>query len=395
METIYIEPIFVKQIKRTYYKVVTKNIRIAILTIVLFIGYFYRLAVPLPKDITKGDFQIFYKSVENFINGKNIYYETVKSYQELDRNPGDKGYAYFPGYLYLYCILVLLENIVLITANVYIPPAYLYLLPFMVVHLLTLLLLFKILDKQSLWIKLFAAAFWIMNPIATAKGSFEGRDVIPIMLCLLALYFIETDDVLAGTFYALSIMFKTYPIILFPLLVTKSHNKLNFLISGSLIGITMSFPFIQNLQDILTYIRGAVFVHSERFIQGQPFLWYIRYHYKIEFFELIPFKFYAIASIVGGWLITIVILLQNKFNNWLKNKWVISSLAFVNFYIFTPVLNRSYLLWGIPIFLATITTFDTNKRFKTVFIVFLSFLWIFLTWYLIQWKDGFHIWHPI
>ena len=47
------------------------------------------------------------------------------------------------------------------------------------------------------------------------------------------------------------------------------------------------------------------------------------------------------------WLAVILI----RWGGWLKDKYALSALSFGVFYLFTPVLNRTYLLWFLPVFI--------------------------------------------
>ena len=82
----------------------------------------------------------------------------------------------------------------------------------------------------------------------------------------LALIFLEKDDVLAGALLALSIVFKTFPVILIPLFLIKTKNKWKFLGAAALVGVFFSLPFLTSIENFMTYLNGTIFVHTESFI---------------------------------------------------------------------------------------------------------------------------------
>ena len=75
------------------------------------------------------------------------------------------------------------------------------------------------------------------------------------------------------------------------------------------------------------------------------------------------------------------------------DKDILSTVSFIRFYAFTPILNRTYLLWFLPVFIIGTYNF-VEKRNKFIYYVVLIGFYGFYYWYLLQWKDGFHIWRP-
>jgi len=251
------------------------------------------------------------------------------------------------------------------------------------------LLLYKMLRKENYYILLLGLFVWLFNPYIQVKSLYTYSDSIPILFMLLALHYLEKDDVLSGAFYALSIALKTFPIILLPIFLIQSKDKIKFILSGLIIAFAISVPFMKSVTDFTTYLDGAIFVHGSRAMQGRPFLFYISYFYKIELFQIIPLKIYTYFAMFSGMLVTTYLLLKTK----LKDPYVLSTISFILFYLFTPVLNRTYLLWFMPVMIIGLSNILKDKK-PIYYIASLTGFYTFYHWYLSIWKDGFHIWHP-
>lgn len=355
----------------------TKYIKPLVIILIFILAIFQRLVF---FDQTGKDSYAYERAVSDFIDGINPYKWTIEAYNNPD-DPGNHGYAYLPGFLYINYFFYLIN---LVTK---IPFVYLQKVPVLLADIGIGILLVKELYKKSYFVTLFALLVWFVNPYFYIKNNYVYNDPLPIFFMLLALYYLEKDDVLSGTYYALSIALKTFPILLLPPFLFKSKSKVQFLSACAIIALFISLPF---LSDLKTYLNGAIFVHGDRFIQGRPFLFYISYFYKIEFFQIIPFKVYTYLSIFSGWLLTIAMQISGK----LKDRYTLALLPFLTFYLFTPVLNKTYLMWFMPIFL--IGTFNaTYQKSKVLFYITICGFWLFNYWYLSIWKDGFNIWRPL
>jgi hypothetical protein len=237
---------------------------------------------------------------------------------------------------------------------------------------------------------LFSLTLWFVAPYIVLKHNYVYVDPIPIFLMFLSLYLLKKDSVLSGASYALSVGVKTFPLVLLPIMILSTKDKKKFLIAGAIVGISFSLPFMTSIDDFMTYLNGAILIHSQRFIQGRPFLFYISYFYKVEFFQIIPFRVYTLLAMFGGWILTTTLYYLKL----VKNEYILSLIAFVVFYTFTPVLNRTYLLWFLPIF-SVGTYYIFKKRYMVLYYAATLSFWIFYYYYLIDWKDGFHIWRPL
>lgn len=373
---------------------------------VLLWGFHKRLNLALSAT-PGGDYSTHLRAISDLFAGKSPYAWTLETYANLENDPTNKGYAYFPGILYvngfLYLISLILQLGFGLTAP-WLSPAFVLHLPGILAHLgVGVFLANYFLQRKKAYLPgLFAVSFWVFNFYFVLKGSLAGFDAVPVLFLLFALDRLEKDDVLAGVFFALSVLFKTFAVITFPLFLLRSKKAWKFLAAGFLVALTFSLPFMRSWQDFWIYVQGALLVHGDRFIQGRPFLQYIAWYGQIEFFRIIPFGFYSLSSIFSGWVLIffnkILMKIKELQKLSLEGKYAISALPFLSFYALTPVLNRTYLLWGIPFFLlGSYEIFGVSKkRWKKALYYALNIsYWIFCYWYLAQWKDGFHIWHPI
>ncbi len=373
-------------------------------------GFVWRFNLALDSS-PGGDFSTHVRAIYDLVDGRNPYAWTVESYENLENDPTNKGYAYFPGILYVNTFLYLMSVICRFTLGLdfaWCSPSFMLHLPGILASAgISAFLLWHFYKKKDYLAMVFSVGFWSLNFYLVLKNSLAGFDAVPILMMLLALNYLEEDDVLSGLFFALSILFKTFAVILFPLFLLRSRKPLKFLVAGFITAFVFSIPFMTSVADFWTYVQGALLVHGERFVQGRPFLYYISYYYDVELFRIISFSFYSLGSIFSGWVLISINRLLKIFSfskvfkrpvlkGWhLENKYSVAVLPFLSFYALTPVLNRTYLLWGLPVFLLGSYEFFKRKRLLVLFYVLNCVWWVFCYWYLAQWKDGFHIWHPI
>lgn len=346
-----------------------------------------------------GDFSTHMRAVSDLFAGKNPYEWTLSTYENLKNDPTNKGYAYFPGIMYVNAFLLSFWLILKHSCGMAVEPAFFLHLPGILANLGVGLFLFFYLVKRDKIAALFSVVFWTFNFYLVLKNSLAGFDAVPILFLLLALNFLQKDDVFSGFFFSLSVLFKTFAVITFPLFLFRSKKPWKFLVAGFVTALAFSIPFMGNWPDFWTYVQGALLVRGDRFVQGRPFLYFISYYFSVEFFRIIPFGFYSLGSIFSGWILIslnkVVSLIKSVSRFSILNKYSIVVLPFISFYVLTPVLNRTYLLWGVPFFLLGSYEFFESKGKTWLFYVLNSFYWVFCYFYLAVWKDGFHIWHPI
>ncbi len=328
------------------------------------------------------DIYAYQRAIGDFLTGVNPYQWTIESFSNPD-DPGNHGFAYFPGLIYLFSPLYL------IGLNTGLSYTLLWKIPVLLADIGVGILLFKYFNKKGILPLTAALLLWFFNPYSFFRTGYTYTEPITIFFMFLALLYLEKDDVLAGAFYGLSIVMKTFPYILFPVFLLKAGDKKKLILSMGLVGLFFSLPFMTSWQNLLTYIQGTLLVHGERFVQGRPFLYYISYFYNIEFFQIVPFKVYSLLAGFSGWVLVVILYFSKK----VKDKFILALIPFLTFYLFTPVFNRTYFLWFLPIFLVAVYKIF-EKKYRWAFYLTLILFFSFAGWYLLQWKDGFHIWHP-
>ncbi len=360
-----------KNKKRNYFKYFT-------ITVIFFVACLVRIRY---FGQTGKDIYAYEKSAEDLLTGVNPYIWTIKSYSNPD-DPGNHGYAYLPLLLYINSFFYVLGTILDM------PFFVLSKIPVLLADLGVGLLLVRYLYGKSFQALLAALLFWFWNPYFVLKHNYVYTDPIPVFLCLLALFYLEKDDVLAGVFLALAVAAKPFSIVFLPLFLIRAAKPLKLFVASAIVGVVLSIPFLKSWTDFMIYLNGAVFVHGERFVQGRPFLFFISYYGKIELIRMIPIKIYAYSSVILAWVVSIISHFLWRF----KDKYLIGAFSLLVFYFLTPVLNRTYLIWLMPIFIVAVYNLFNRKAF--VYYSFLASYWTFYYVYLYYWRDGFHIWHP-
>lgn len=376
------------------YKEVAKKLLIFLILVVSFIPRYQLLSQQ------GDDFGTYLEAMEAFTAGNNPYTQTLETFKHLDTNPGDKGYAYLPGFLYIYSFIYVVIFLIVKNYQVFYTPEVLSLvdqlwkIPTYLADLGIGILLIKSLYKKSYIALVFALVIWYFNPYFWYKRNYITSDPVTIFFMLLSLYYINKDKVISGTTFALAVIFKSFPILLLPIYLINCKSlkeAFKFIGAGIIMFLFISLPFIlKGPHDFMDYLKGALLVHGERFVQGRPYLYYISYYYKIEFFQIIPFKLYTYLASFSGWLVVTLIWLKFKYTE----KYSLSIVPFLTFYLFTPVLNTTYTVWFLPVFILGLFELF-QKRFKWAYYVILLAWYAFMWWYLVQWKQGFHIWHPV
>ncbi len=328
------------------------------------------------------DFLEYEKALDSLLKGENPYTETIKTYnyKEGDRANPDHGFAYFPLFLYvlipLYYLAPVLNTSLFVLSRI----------PVLIGDVVCGLILVRILYKKDYLASIFAACIYLFNPHNLTKDTYTFFDPLAILFIFLSIVYLNKNNLISGIFFAVSIGFKSFAYILFPLLLLLSKEKKKFIIGGSLTGLAISAPFLRSLEFFSDYIRGSLLVHSERPIQGRPLPFFISYFYKIEFLQLIPIKIYTYLASFSGFIVSLLIWLKFKFSD----KYILSSLSFILFYLFTPVLNKTYLIFFIPIFILGAYNFAELFKKKYIYYIILLTFYLFYTWYLSIWEHGFH-----
>jgi len=345
--------------------------------IVIFSYFFYKNYEFL--FLPGGDKKTYVKAITDFIAGRNPYEWTITTYSDQKEYESDLGYAYLPGFLFL------LSPIYAYAMFFNLPYDLLSKIPVLICDLLIGILIYKKIAKHNYLAGLFGFLIWYINPYFLLKDTYTLNDQIPTLFMLLSLIYLGKDSVKTGAFFALSVIFKTYALVLFPIYLLLVKNKKEFILSGLTIFLAFSFPFMKSFTDFYNYIYGSLFVHGARDIQGRPFLFYISYWLDLEFIQEIPVQIYSYLAMFGSW----VLILFSYFVLKIKDKYLLGMIAAFNFYLFTPVLNRTYLLWFWPLFIFGAFSLGKIKHPIWYYIITISYF-AFYYFYLQKWGLGFH-----
>jgi len=178
---------------------------------------------------------------------------------------------------------------------------------------------------------------------------------------------------------------KTFPISLLSILLIKSKRIKWFLLGGILTGIVISLPFLRSTYDFNLFINGSFLVHGSRGIQGRPFFSFLTYYlqsYGISFYQSEFSKMYALLALLGSQVLPLYLYFKKK----TTNIWILILSSFIVYYLFTPVLNRTHLIWGTPfIFLGTLNIYKNRlKRYYFILILY----YVFACFYYFLWNKG-------
>ncbi len=361
-----------------------KYFKIFLIFTVILLGSYLRILHISEKG---GDYETYRNAVSQFLKGKNIYENTVKSYIKGDEE--SHGYAYFPTLLYLYSPFYMLSKKIDISFNV------LYKIPIFLADLATGLLIFSIIFKKekNFYIGLLGFVFWFFNPHLIIKNTYVLTEPLGIFFMLLALRYLGDDDIKSGIFYALSFSFKSFSLVLFPLFLLKSKNKFKYLIFCLLIFLVISIPFMHSYKDFLYYLEGSFLVHGSRGAQGRPLLGYLSYQiYKSKYYVLItqPLKY---ISLISGTVISFFLYFKRK----ISDKYIMSATALFFLFTLSPVFTKTYLLWLFPSYsiglyeylLSYKNKYGNGNRIYVLYFLLLLFFWGFYGYYLKIWDTNF------
>ena len=352
-------------------------LKLSILAAIIFFSSFQKYKV---FDESGGDFEAYRGATREFLSGKNPYNYTVKSFTEKYDKFGEElrhGYAYLPGLMYVQAPLYLLQE------PTHMPLQRLWRFPLLGADIGVSVLIAAYLYRKNFLAALAGVAVWSYHPFFFTIGSYTNWEPYPVFFALLALHFLEKRDDLSAFLFAIAVVFKTFPIILLPIFLLKSKNRTRFLLIGALVFLAISLPFMGSFEDFETYIRGSLLVHGERELQGRPLLSYVDYYTTISFHQVSLVKIYTYVSLLGSWAVTWWLFAKKK----IQDKFILAAAAFLTFYIFTPVLNRTYLIWWIPFMV--LAAFNAIKKRPWLYFAVLALFYVFYSWYLSQWTRGF------
>ena len=322
------------------------------------------------------------RAVSDLVAGINPYDKTIESYK-TDEDTGDHGYAYLPGLLYIYTAAYSIHFLSDI------PVKYLLKIPILICDLVIGIYIFKKVSKTNYLMGLIGLILWFFNPYMLIQQNYTFTEPVALIFLLLAIGYHNKETVLSGATFALAVVFKTLPAMVYPAFFLRQSfkDKKVFVVAAILVSLAFALPFFESVDDFLKMLNGSLFVHGSRAVQGRPFLFYISYYLGIELIQTLPIKLYSMWAFFGGFVISFVLYKMK-----VTSLYVNTALVFLNFYIFNPVFNRSYVLWILPFYIIGASELFKNKKWLYYTSLFLYFG--FFYWYLNQWTDGFQITKP-
>ncbi len=356
--------------KKTFYFVIISIVLVAVLARLLIFS-------------TEGGDHVQYReAVLEFVSGGNPYKYTTLSFR---LNNVEHGYAYFPTLLYILAFMWKLN----LWTSLNIPTAVLWKIPVLIADLLITFMIFRHLyTKEDKMATVFGVFLWLFNPWFMARYEYTLFDPIQVMFLFFALYFMERKNSLSAIFFALAVSMKLTPIILLPIFLLKVKKPMYFILICGLLFFIISLPFLRDFYDFYYYVNGTILVHEERSVQGRPILSFLTAHlqnYGINFQQTMYSDVYALLAIVLGSVVTTYLILKRK----VTDKYILVSISFLIYYIFTPVLSRTHILWGYPFFIIALYNIYSSKR--RLFYISNIILYVLIFSYIAFWFKGFTI----
>jgi len=211
-------------------KVFLKNLLKILPFIIIFSLYTYKRIDYINqahiKSYKNNDFIEYERALDSLLKGENPYTETIKTYnyKEGDRANPDHGFAYFPLFLYvlipLYYLAPIFDTTLFALSRI----------PVFIGDIICGIILLRILYKKD-YIASFVASFvYFFNPYNLTKDTYTFFDPLAVLFIFLSIVYLNKNNVLSGIFFAISIGFKSFAYILFPLLFLLSKEKKKFLL---------------------------------------------------------------------------------------------------------------------------------------------------------------------
>lgn len=286
-------------------------------------------------DFTSSDMDVWREAAKLFIAGKNPYEETLLSFQI----EGMKHfYAYFPLWLYVCSILLL------IFPETWFFPLIKILILFF--DLQVVILLFVILKPkvENPWRLKLPIAIWFITPIIIMTSSMHGKfDSLMFVFILIALLANEKKlPVAEGLFLSGAILTKPIMLLLVPFFFRSEIKEKNYrsfsikLFSLIVPIILFSIPF---LKEPLLYLKGVLGVHITRNNDMGLFFSLFKMIFPSANAD-VNIRISLTVVIVLFWVLMIIISFLKKID-----LYTLSFLTFLGFNLFYWVFLVQYTFW--------------------------------------------------
>lgn len=357
----------------------TRNFKVLIVLAILSFGMYQRYRL---LDESGGDLPVIRRAVTDILDKKNPYEITVGTFRKDKPYVGtgsglDHGYAYMPTLLYIYTPLYIAHQ------HFHIPLQRIWKTVTILAEFAVSAYFIKMFFKEDFDVLVAALIIWLFNPYLMARNSYTYTDPIGIFFMLMALEQLGKSDIKAGVYFVLSVSFKAFPLILLPLFLLKARNKLKFLSYSFITAFIIAIPFMNSIKNFSMFFKASFLVHSNREVQGRPFIGFLVYLLKLKVYTPLSTKVLVYIATFSGWFYTILSYLRKRDISTHQ----VSVICFALLFLFTPVFTRTYVLWLIPIY--TLYMYERFKNNKIYFYVFLSLFYILFYVYLRVWDQGF------
>ena len=345
-----------------------------------------------------GDYSTYTSAVKSFLKGENIYHYTVKSFEDPNDNL-ENGYAYMPTLLYLLSTLYVASESLSIKENL----PFLWKIPNLLSELIIIYLILRnitLSSKYRILTSIVFSLFWIFSPHLISQYNYTMFDMVFLVFTVLSIKYLKKNILLSSLFFAIAVSFKTISIILLPMILIYLHRSkvdfrskikhiFSYIFIGILFYIAISIPFITTLDDLNSYIKGSLLVHGDREVSGRPLISFVNYLLTNDIDLMLQyqfFNFFALLALLAPIILNTYLSFKDKSQDFFK----IATFTFGLYIFLTPVLNRTHLLWILPILFLYLSTILEKKNYLKINISVIV-IWFTLFIYLINWQAGFRL----
>jgi hypothetical protein len=312
------------------YIVTNKLFRLFAISICCVTSFIFRLLVIRYTPPTPDDFPALHAAAKEFIAGKNVY--AVFGTTAYTSKP--------PLHLYLSAALYIISTLVG-APHLTITHYFLFCM-----DILTGLVIYKILDNGQFWNSFLGLAIWVFNPFVLNSSTNAKYEVVMLLFLLLAFFWLEKGNEIDATIlFTTSIMIKPVPILILPIFLYKSRNRVRNLLIIIGLFLILSLPFLLTPFD---YFQSLTFNVLGRGPAGHP-------GYGI--FGQVQRPYSVIVSAISLCLMLIIVYI--KFRSF--DIYLIGFLVFMVALSFYWITFKQYFVWSVPFLIITILK---NLKFK-------------------------------
>jgi hypothetical protein len=312
------------------YLATKKLFRLIAISICCVTAFIFRLLVIRYKPPTPDDFPALHAAAQEFIAGNNVYAVF-----------GTAAYTSKPAlHLYLSAALYLTSTLVGVP---HLTITHYFLFTF---DILTGLVIYKIIDNGQFWNSFLGLAIWVFNPFVLNTSTDAKYEVVMLLFLLLAFFWLEKgNEIEATVLFTISTMIKPVPILILPIFLYKTSNRLRNLLIIIGLFLVLSLPF---LLMPFEYFQSLAYNVVGRGPAGHP-------GYGI--FGQVNRTYSLIIGAIS--LCLMLLLIYIKFRRF--DIYLIGFLVFMVAISFYWITFEQYFVWSVPFIIITILK---NLKFK-------------------------------